>query len=58
VSHRRLAGAAVVTVDEMVARIREEVRSCGIASRAAISEQFPLLRTIQFVVNGYYGVVA
>jgi hypothetical protein len=57
-TRRSLAGAEVVTVDEMVARIREDVRARGIASRAAISEQYPLLRMIQFVVSGYYGVVS
>jgi hypothetical protein len=57
-SRRRLAGAEVLTVDEMVARIRDSVCSKGIASRAAISEQYPLLQTTQFVVNGYYGMTA
>ena len=56
--HRRtLAGAAVQTVDEMIAEIREVVSCRGIASKAAISEHYPLLRTIQFVVCGYYRVV-
>ncbi|HWN94466.1 MAG TPA: hypothetical protein VNT99_05505 [Methylomirabilota bacterium] len=56
-ARQRLAGADVWTVDEMVARIRDSVRAKGIAARAAIPEQFPLLRTIQFVTSGYYGVV-
>jgi hypothetical protein len=55
-TRRQLAGAEVVTVDEMVGRIRDSVRARGIAARAAIPEQYPLLRTIQFVVSGYYGV--
>lgn len=55
-TRRRLAGAEVVTIDEMISRIQEDVRAKGIASRAAISEQYPLLRTIQFIVSGYYGV--
>ena len=53
-TRRKLAGAAVVTVDEIVAEIREAVKKEGIASKAAIPEQYPLLRTIQFVVSGYY----
>lgn len=54
---RTLAGAEVVTVDGVVAEIREAVRVRGVASRAAISEHYPLLRTIQLVVSGYYRVV-
>lgn len=56
-SRRSLSGARVVTVDEIVAEIRETVRARGVASRAAVPEQYPLLRTIQFVVSGYYGIV-
>ena len=37
--------------------IREAVRERGIAGSNAIPEQYPLLRTIQFVVCGYYKVV-
>lgn len=55
---RTLAGAEVVTVDEFVAEIRETIRNRGIASRSAISEHYPLLRTIQLLVSGYYRVVA
>lgn len=56
VNRRILAGAEVITVDELVAEIREAVRKKGLVSRAAISEHYPLLRTIQFVVSGYYRV--
>lgn len=56
-ARRLLAGADVWTVDEMVARIRDAVRAKGVVARAAIPEQYPLLRTIQFVTSGYYGVV-
>jgi hypothetical protein len=55
---RTLAGAEVITVDELVAEVREAVRARGVASRAAISEHYPLLRTIQFVVSGYNRVAA
>lgn len=53
-SRRILAGATVITVDEMIADIREAVKKEGAASKAAIPEQYPLLRTIQFIVSGYY----
>jgi hypothetical protein len=52
-----LTGAEVITVDEMMAEIREAVRSRAITARAAIPEHYPLLRTIQLVVSGYYRVV-
>jgi hypothetical protein len=54
---RNLAGADVVTVDEFIAEIKQAVLSRGVASRAAISERYPMLRTIQFVVCGYYRLV-
>lgn len=54
---RTLAGAQVVSVDEMVGEIKQAVSCKGVAARAAISEHYPLLRTIQFVVCGYYRLV-
>jgi len=56
--HRRmLAGASVRTVDEVIGEIRSAVACRGKASRSAVAEKFPLLRTIQLTVCGYYGVV-
>ncbi|HVT87955.1 MAG TPA: hypothetical protein VHD56_03805 [Tepidisphaeraceae bacterium] len=53
--HRRtLAGAEVLSVDEMIGEIKQAVACKGPASRAAISERYPLLRTIQLVVCGHY----
>lgn len=54
---RTLAGAEVQTVDELVAEVRGAVAARGVVSRAAIPEHYPLLRTIQFVVCGYYRVL-
>jgi len=54
---RTLAGAEVRTVDETIGEIKHAVSCKGIASRAAISEHYPLLRTIQFVTCGYYRLV-
>jgi len=51
---KEIAGARLRTVDEAIADIREFVQSVGLASSAAITEQYPLLRTIQMVVCGYY----
>lgn len=58
-AHKRvLAGAEVRTVDEVIAEIRHAVACKGVAGKAAISEHYPLLRTIQLVVCGYYRVAA
>jgi hypothetical protein len=54
---RKLAGADVISVDELVSEIKQAVSCKGVASRAAISEHYPLLRTVQFVVCGYYRLV-
>jgi hypothetical protein len=51
---RELAGGRVESIDEFVKRVKEEVAKEGSAYRNAISEEFALLRTIQFVVCGYY----
>lgn len=49
-----LAGAKIVSIDELLAEIREKVKACGIAAKNAIPEQYPLLRTLQLSHNGYY----
>ncbi len=56
-NRRKLGDADVLSIDEQVAEIRKAVVSKGVAARAAISEQFRLLRTIQLVASGYNGVV-
>jgi len=54
---RKLADADVLSVDEMIGEIKREISCRGIASRAAVSERYPLLRTMQFTICGYYGLV-
>ena len=51
-----LAGGSIRSIDELLAEIRGEVSKCGLASRSAIPEQYPLLRTMQLTHNGYYKV--
>jgi hypothetical protein len=53
-----IAGGLVCTIDECVAEIKAEVERRDVGMRAAIPEQYPLLRTIQFVVRGYARIVA
>lgn len=50
----QLAGAEVMTIDAFVAEIRSAVSARGIMGTAAISEQFPLLRTVQMFESGYW----
>ncbi|MEP1895876.1 MAG: hypothetical protein ABJQ98_15325 [Alloalcanivorax venustensis] len=49
-----LAGAKIVSIDELLAEIRGNVVACGIVAKNAIPEQYPLLRTLQLSYNGYY----
>jgi hypothetical protein len=53
-SRAELAGGEVRTIDEIAMEICEKVVEEGKMSSRAIPEQFPLLRTIQLVVSGYY----
>ena len=52
--HSTLGGATVRTIDEIVTEVRRKVRATGKMAKAAIPEQFGLLRTIQLVESGYY----
>lgn len=51
-----LCGGKIKSVDELMREVRSDVAQCGIAAKNAIPEQYPHLRTIQFVVSGYYRV--
>ena len=48
-----LAGARLITVDEYIATVRDDIANGPVASRGAIPEKYPLLRTVQFLVKGY-----
>ena len=54
---RELAGGKVITIDELMKTIRDEIAQVGIMGKHAIPEHFDLLRTIQLVVRGYYKVI-
>lgn len=49
-----LAGGKIISVDELIAEIRQSVVDRGIVAKSAIPEQYPLLRTLQLSHNGYY----
>jgi hypothetical protein len=48
-----IAGAKIMSIDELMAEIRAKVSSCGPMISNAIPEQYPLLRTIQMSHAGY-----
>ncbi len=52
-----LAGGRILSIDEFMSDIRRDVLSVGIVARNAIPEQYPLLRTIQLVENGYFKTI-
>jgi len=58
ISHPRgrdtIAGGKIISIDELVAEIRNKVVACGPLRRNAIPEQYPLLRTIQMSHVGYH----
>lgn len=48
-----LCGGAIISIDEMVKNIKDEISQVGIMANKAIPEQYPLLRTIQLSINGF-----
>lgn len=50
---KEIAGGQVISVDDFVAAIAREVMAEKKASKAAIHEQYPLLRQTQFLLCGY-----
>lgn len=48
-----IAGGELVTLDELIFKIRRDIAREGKLSGNAIPEQYPLLRTIQLIQNGY-----
>jgi hypothetical protein len=52
-----IAGARIVSIDELMGEIRAHVVACGPMIRNAIPEKYPLLRTIQMTHAGYYRAI-
>ena len=50
----KIAGGKIVSIDELLSEIKHQIKNCGIISKNAIPERYPLLRTIQLVENGYF----
>ena len=50
----KLAGGKVISIDQFVKCVRDEIAQCGVMAKNAIPEQYDLLRTIQMVTCGYH----
>jgi hypothetical protein len=57
-NREELCGGRLQSVDEFAALVRAEIVNRGKMSKSAIPEQYPNLRTIQLLTNGYYGIVS
>ena len=49
-----LAGGNLISVNEFMETVKEEILKQGKVSQNAIAEQYPMLRTLQLSINGYY----
>jgi len=52
-----IAGGILISIDELMSEIRAKVIERGPMCSNAISEQYPLLRTLQMTHSGYYKVI-
>jgi hypothetical protein len=53
-NRHEIAGGTILSIDELMSEIRTKVVEWGLMSKRAISEQYPLLRTLQLSHVGYY----
>jgi len=51
---KSIGGGKIKSVDQFTKEVCEDVRAEGLMSKSAISEEYPLLRTIQLALCGYY----
>lgn len=52
-----IAGAQILSIDELMAEIRSKIIGCGVMRSNAISENYPLLRVLQLSHCGYNKVI-
>ena len=53
-SRKELCGGIVISLDEFIKQIKDEIQVRGKVSHNAIPEEYGLLRTIQLTINGYH----
>lgn len=56
-NRHEIAGGKILSLDEFIKEVKDEVAKEGIVGKRAISEVYPLLRTLQLALNGYYKVL-
>ena len=56
-NRHEIASGKILSIDELMKEIKAEVLKKGIMGKNAISESYPLLRTIQMALSGYYRVL-
>ena len=56
-SRKELCGANVISIDEFMRQVKDEIQEQGRMVKNAIPEEFDLLRTIQMAINGYRNIV-
>ena len=56
-SRKELCGGTIISIDEFMKQVKDEIRELGIMAKNAIPEEYDLLRTIQMIINGYYKIV-
>ena len=49
-----LAGGKIITIDQFVKNVKDEILKEGYMAQNAIPELYGLLRTIQMTIWGYY----
>ena len=52
-----IAGAQILSIDELMAEIRSKIIGCSVMRSNAISENYPLLRVLQLSHCGYNKVI-
>ncbi|HYH86159.1 MAG TPA: hypothetical protein VEX60_11945 [Pyrinomonadaceae bacterium] len=53
----KIAGGTLISIDELMSEIRAKVIERGPMCRNAISERYPLLRTLQMTHSGYFKAI-
>jgi hypothetical protein len=56
-SQKELAGGRVVSIDEFIGEVNNEIATCSLMAKNAVPEQYDLLRTIQMTVCGYHKII-
>ncbi len=57
-ARRDFVGGKAIGMDELMSTINQFVRERGLMAYNAFPEQYPMLRTLQFALCGYYKVVS